>query len=229
MKINTIFGEAFLNKGNSHNYHNILSRWFYIPFGSGNLAVKPKLLYYPTGFKLNGSLIRTILSTRDEYEMWTTDADAILANFFFFPGNYKLKQILSIPGKPIIISIDFSFITTSGILKLAEKIESFGAAGLYVNRTVSARILRKISSVCRLPLFAASPADFGEIKSKISSGVYGVCIPGKYISSETTAILHQKFPHNPVIAVCSKSETQIQNSIKSGSDAFIFRPCVPFV
>lgn len=229
MEINTIYDEAFLNNENNLNYHSILSRWFYVPFGSGNLAVKPKLLLYPGGFKLKGSLIRTVLSTSDEYEMWTTDADAILASFFFFPGNHKLKQILSIPGKPVIVSVDFSLITDSGILNLAKKIESFGAAGLYVNRFVSERLLKKICTVCGLPLFAGSSADFGEIKSKISSGVYGVCISGKYISSEITAIMHQKFPQNPVIAMCSKSETKIQNSVRSGSDAFIFRSCVPFV
>lgn len=229
MEINTISGEAFLNKGNSLNYHSILSRWFYVPFGSGNLGVKPKLLYYPGGFKLNGSLIRTILSTRDEYEMWTTDADAILADFFFFPGNRKLKQILSIPGKPVILSVDFSFFIKYGILNLAKKIEFSGAAGLYLNRYFSAQLLKKISTECSLPLFAASSANFGEIKSKFSSGAYGVCISGKYISPETTAILHQKFPDNPVIAMCCKSETQMQNSVKSGSDAFIFRSCVPFV
>ena len=229
MEMNTIFGEAFLNNENNLSYHSIISRWFYVPFGSGNLGVKPKLLYYPGGFKLNGSLIRTVLSTRDEYEMWTTDADAILANFYFFPGNHKLKQILSIPGKPVIVSVDFNFITDSGILNLAKKIESFGAAGLFVNRFVSSRLIKKISTECSLPLFAASPADIGEIKLKFSSGAYGVCISGKYISIETTAILHQKFPHNPVIAMCSNSENQMQNSVKLGSDAFIFRSCVPFV
>jgi len=213
---------------NQLQYHSILSRWFYVPVGSQYLPVKPKLFSLPEGFKLNGKLIYTILSTRDEYEMVTTDAEAILAHFYFIPGKEKLKRILSISGKPIIVTVVFAFLNPLGIFSLAKILESLGAAGLYLSRKFPVGVLGKICSECTVPVFVASSADIGEITSKINAGVYAVCIAGKDISTELTKLLHQSFPDNPILAICNKSEKQIQSSVKSGSDAFIFKPCIQY-
>ena len=229
MEINPIFEEQFLTDGNQLLYNSILSRWFYVPVGSQNLPVKPNLFSFPGGFKLKGKLICSVLSTRDEYEIWTTDADAILTHFYFIPGKEKLIRFISITEKPIIVTVDFGFINPFAVLRLAKLLESLGAAALYVNLKFPVDVLEKICSEITLPVFAASSANIGEITTKINAGVYAVCIAGKDISAELTMLLHQKFPNNPVLAMCNKSEIQMQNSVKSGSDAFIFRPCVPFI
>ncbi|MBK6281683.1 MAG: hypothetical protein IPF54_02530 [Draconibacterium sp.] len=109
MEFNITHDSRFLATGNQFLYNSLLSRWFYVPVVSQNLPVKPKLFSFPGGFKLNGKLIYTILSTRDEYEMLTTDAEAILAHFYIIPGKEKLKRILSISGKPTIVTVDFAF------------------------------------------------------------------------------------------------------------------------
>ena len=228
MEINNTFEGPFLAHGNQLQYHSILSRWFYVPVGSQNLPVKPKLFSFPGGFKLKGKPINTILSTRDEYEMFTTDAEAILAHFYFIPGKEKLKRILSISGKPTIVTVDFAFINPSGVLSLAKILESLGVAGLYVSRKFPVDVLGKICSESTVPVFAASSADIGEITSKINTGVYAVCLSGKDISTDLTKLLHHSFPNNPVLAMCNKSEKQMQNSVQSGSDAFIFRPCIQY-
>jgi hypothetical protein len=228
MEINNTFEGSFLDHGNQLRFNSILSRWFYVPVGSQNLPVKPNLYSFPGGFKLNGKLIYTILSTRDEYEIMTTDAEAILAHFYFIPGKEKLKRIISISDKPIIVTVDFAFLNPLGVLSLAKIIETLGVAGLYVSRKFPVVVLGKICSESSLPVFAASSADIGEITSKINAGVYAVCIAGKDISTELTKLLHQAFPDNPVLAVCNKSEKQMQNSVISGSDAFIFRPCIQY-
>jgi hypothetical protein len=220
--------EQFSAHGNQLQYHSILSRWFYVPAGPQNLPLKPKLFSFQGGFKLNGKLIYTILSTRDEYEMMTTDADAILAHFYFIPGKEKLKRILSTSGKPTIVTVDFAFINPLGVLSLAKILESLVAAGLYVNRKFPVDVLGKICRECTLPVFAACSPDLGEITSKINAGVYAVCISGKDISTELTKLLHQSFPNKPVLAMCNKSDKQMQNSVKAGSDAFIFKPCIPY-
>ncbi len=219
--------ESDLPEASRFLYNALLSRWFYVPVGSQNLPVKPKLFSFPGGFKLNGKLIYTILSTRDEYEMLMTDAEAILAHFYFIPGKEKLKRILSISGKPTIVTVDFAFLNPLGILSLAKILESLGVAGLYVSRKFPVDLLRKICSEATIPVFAVSSADIGEITSKINAGVYAVCIAGKDISTELITLLHQSFPNIPVLAMCNKSEKQMQKSVKYGSDAFIFRPFIP--
>lgn len=228
MEINNTSEGPFLAQGNQLQYYSILSRWFYVPVGSQNLPVKPKLFSFPGGFKLNGKLIYTILSTRDEYEMLTTDAEAILAHFYFIPGKEKLKRILSISGKPTIVTVDFAFLNPLGLLSLAKILESFGVAGLYVSRKFPVDVLGKICSESSVPVFTASSADIGEITSKLNIGVYAVCLAGKDISTELTKLLHQLFPNNPVLAMCNKSEKQMQKSVQAGSDAFIFRPCIQY-
>ena len=97
-------------------------------------------------------------------------------------------------------------------MSLAKKLESLGAAGLYVSRKFRVNVLGKICSECTLPVFAASSANIGEITSKINAGVYAVCLAGNDISTELTKILHQSFPNNPVLAMCNKSDKQMQNS-----------------
>jgi hypothetical protein len=158
--------------------------------------------------------------------MMTTDAEAILAHFYFIPGKEKLNRIISISDKPIIVTVDFGFINPLGVLRLTKTLESLGASGLYVNRKFPVDVFGKICSESTVPVFAASSADIGEITSKINAGAYAVCLAGKDISTELTKLLHQSFPNNPILAVCNKSEKQMQNSVKSGSDAFIFRPCI---
>lgn len=229
MEINSTFEGSFLTIGNELQYNSILSKWFFVPIGNQRLPIKPKLYSFPGGFKLNGKLINTILSTRDKYEIWTTDADAILAHFYFIPRKEILNRILSISEKPIIVTIDFDFINPTGVLKLVKKIKSLGIGGLYIKRKFPNDVLGKICSEATVPVFAASSADIDEITSKINAGVYAVCFAGKDISTELTKLLHNTFPNNPVLAVCNKSEKQMQNSVKSGVDALIFRPCVPFV
>ena len=228
MEINNTYEGQLLAQGNQLQYHSILSRWFYVPVGSQNLPVKPKLFSFPGGFKLNGKLIYTILSTRDEYEMMTTDAEAILSHFYFIPGKEKLKRILTISGKPTIVTVDFAFLNPLRVLSLAKILESLSVAGLYVNRKFPVDVLGKICSESSVPVFAASSADIGEITSKINAGVYAVCLAGKDISTELTKLLHHSFPNNPVLAMCNKSEKQMQNSVQSGSDAFIFRPYIQY-
>jgi hypothetical protein len=228
METNKTYEGQFLTNGNQLQYHSILSRWFYVPVGSQNLPIKPNLNSFPGGFKIKGKLINTILSTRDEFEIWTTDADAILAHFYFIPRKEKLKRILSISGKPTIVTFDFAFINPSGVLNLAKILESLGAAGLYLSRKFPVDFLRKICLESTIPVFAASSADLDEITSKINAGVYAVCLAGKDISTELTKLLHQSFPNNPVLAMCNKSEKQMQKSVQSGSDAFIFRPCIQY-
>jgi hypothetical protein len=229
MEINITHEGRFLAIEYPLLYNSLLSRWFYVPFGSQNTPDKPKLFSFPVGFKLKEKLICSVLSTRDLYEIWTTDADAILAHFYFIPGEEKLKRFISITKKPIIVTVDFDFINSSGVSNLVKKLELLGAAGLYISRRFPADVINKICSEGAVPVFAASSADIGEITSKINAGVYAVCIAEKDISTELTKILHQSFPNNPVLAMCNKSEKQMQNSVKSGSDAFIYRPCVPFV
>ena len=220
--------EQFLANGNQLLYNSILSRWFYVPFGSQNIPIKPKLNSYPVGFRLKGKMVYTILSTHDEFEMRTTDAEAILANFYFFPGKEKLKRLLSIPDKPVIVSVDYVFRTSSMILGLAKKLELLGAAGLYAGRKLPIEVLKKICSECSIPIFAASSPDINEISLKFTAGVFAICIQGKSISKEFVSLLHNIYPSKSLVISNCGSERQIYNSVETGSDAIIFRPCIPY-
>ncbi|MGV8138458.1 MAG: hypothetical protein AB2L20_24920 [Mangrovibacterium sp.] len=70
----------------------MLSRWFYV--GPLYSSSKPEFLYSARGFRLDGRLVSALLSTTTEFHMKTTDAEAILAHFFLFPGEERLKRLL---------------------------------------------------------------------------------------------------------------------------------------
>lgn len=209
-------------------YNSILSRWFYVPAGYQYLPLKPKLYSFPRGFRLGGRLIFSILSTRDEFEMKTTDADAILAHFFILPDEKRLKKLLSNAGKPVIISVRYMFTASSKLADTAKKLEIAGAAGLYIGRKFPNAVLKKICSESSVPVFSASGKAEVEITSKIEAGVFAVCIPGESISKELVRPLHELSPGMPVIASCNRSEKLIEQAVKSGIDAVIFKPCTPF-
>lgn len=207
-------------------YNSLLSRWFYVPVGSRYLANKPEMLSSARGFRLGGRFVHTLLSTSDEYTMWATDADAILADFIFPPGEKRLKRLFSVVKKPVIVSVRFVYNKTK-LPALAKRFETMGAAGFYVRRTLPTTVLEKICSACSVPVFAASGPDVGEVKSKIEAGVFAVCIPAKDVSRELERSLHRLFPDVPVIASCSRSEKLMKHSEASGVDAVIFKPCIP--
>jgi len=207
-------------------YKNLLSKWFYVPVGSQYQPEKPEAILSEKGFRLGGKFVHSLLSTRDEYTMWATDADAILADFIFIPGENRLKKLFSVIKKPVIISVRFIY-NQSKLPALAKKVETLGAAGFYVHRRVPNMVLEKICSVCTIPVFAASGPHLEEIKSKVETGIFAVCIPGKDVSKELEISLHRLFPDVPVIASCSRSEKLMQRSEESGIDAIIFKPCIP--
>ncbi len=218
----------YLTETSQFLYKSLLSRWFYVPAGYQYLSQKPKLHSFPRGFRLGGQLIFSILSTRDEFEMRTTDADAILAHFFIIPDEKKLKKQLSNVGKPVIISVRHTFKLSSKLADTAKKLEMAGAAGLYIGRKFPNAVLKKICSECSVPVFSASGKAEEEITSKIEAGVFAVCIPGENISKEQVRPLHELSPGAPVIASCNRSEKLMEQAVKSGIDAVIFRPCIPF-
>ena len=207
-------------------YKSLLSRWFYVPVGSQYLAKKPETLSSAKGFWLRNRFVHTLLSTSDEYQMWTTDADAILADFVFIPGEKRLERLFSIIKKPVIISVRFVYNKTK-LPALAKKFETYGAAGFYVPRMLPNKVLEETCSACTIPVLAASGPDVEEVRSKIEAGVFAVCIPGKDVSKELEISLHRLFPDVPVIASCNRSEKLMQRSEESGIDAVIFKPCIP--
>jgi hypothetical protein len=207
-------------------YKSLLSRWFYVPAGSQYLAKKPKMLSSAKGFWLRGRFVHSMLSTSDEYQMWATDADAILADFVFVPGEKRLERLFSIIKKPVIISVRFVY-NKKKLPTLAKKFETSGAAGFYVPRMLPNKVLEETCSACTIPVFAASGPDVEEVKSKIEAGVFAVCIPGKDVSKELEISLHRLFPDITVIASCNRSEKLMQRSEESGIDAVIFKPCIP--
>jgi len=66
------------------------------------------------------------------------------------------------------------------------------------------------------------------ILSKIDAGAYAICLPGKHITKNLIDRLHESRPRIPVIASCGKSKDAMVRSLRSGVDAVIYRPCIPF-
>lgn len=209
-------------------YESLLNRWFYVPVGSRYLSTKPEFSSFPKGFRLRDRWVYSLLCTGDEFEMRTTDADAILADFFIMPGEGRLKKLLSNVGKPVIISIGIEHAIISRLPDLTQKLEKTGVAGFYARRTLSNITLKKICLESSVPVISAASARSEEIISKINTGVYAICITGKNISKELVRYLHELYPDMPVIASSNRSEKLLFHNLKSGIDAVIFKPCIPF-
>jgi hypothetical protein len=144
------------------------------------------------------------------------------------PNEKKLKKIIYNTDKPVIISIRHSFTALSKLCLIAKKLETLGVAGFFVGRKFPYPVLKKICSECSVPVFSASGTEMEDIRSKIDAGVFAVCISGKNISKELVGPLHKQFPDVPVLASCNRSEKIMHRSVKSGTDAVIFKPCIPF-
>jgi hypothetical protein len=207
-------------------YKSLTGYWFSKPHV--NLPQKPVLYQIPNGVMLGGRIVYTILVTTSLVDMIMTDADAILANFYWIPPISKLNELFSTVNKPVVISIRKRFLTKPKLAATIKKLEAAGTGGLFTGSRVSLSGLKYICLASSVPVFAASRPEMEEIKSKINAGAFAVCIQGKTISKELMRSLHRSFPGTPVIAVCNRSEKLIAKSVNSGTDAVIFKPCVPF-
>lgn len=207
-------------------YKSLVGYWFSVPHGY--LPQKPILYPVPHGIWLGGRMVYSFLVTTDLYDMIMTDADAILANFYWIPPKGKLNKLFSTVGKPVVIVIRNRFVALPKLLETLKKLEAAGTTGLFAGSRISLSELKHICLASSIPVFAASGPEVEEIKSKIEAGVFAVCIQGKTVSEELIRSLHRSFPGTPVIAFCSRSEKLMGESVKSGADAVIFKPCVPF-
>lgn len=161
-------------------YDGLLGRWFYVDplYHAG----KPELLYSARGFRLKDRLVFGLLSTRDEFHMKTTDAEAILANFFLFPGEKRLKRLFPESERLIVLRVHSWHILLFRLSGLVKKFDRTGASGLYVGRWLPGGVLKRICSESSLPVICATGTSQEEITSRISAGAYAVCLRGRDIS-----------------------------------------------
>jgi len=206
-------------------YENLTGRWFYFPVGSQYLSKKPALLSFGKGFMLSGSRISSIICTTDTFEMIDTNADAVLADYFFLPGAKKLGKQVTACGRPVIVSLRAK---ASRLPVLAGKYQKTGVSAIYTGHRVTADSIKKICSECSIPVISETDCDPQEIIAKIKAGAYAISIPGQNISDEIIAGIHDIFPHVPVIAKCKRNIQVMNNCSESDIDAIIYRPCVPY-
>ncbi len=133
MKINTVsydHEEVFLHEY-MLSYHDSLHRWFYVPTGPVYTSTKPGFLSFSEGFNLGNRLIHAVLLARGELHIRTTDADAVIANFFLIPGERRVKETLLKAPRPFILPVRFWFLLFMGYPVLTKKLENSGASGIF--------------------------------------------------------------------------------------------------
>lgn len=209
-------------------YHSGLSRWFLVPEGAGYKPIKPSFLPKLNGIKINGSWIQCVISTCSFYDIHTTNADAVFANFLFYPGKEKPGKILQLTRKPVIISVPHIFVSKPGLQKIATELENSGAAGLYTGPYFPVSELKKICSSCSVPVFSFSGTKTEEIKFKVNSGIFALCFSAKNITKSLITEVRNLFPAIKIVAVCGRSEKFIVKFRDYGIDAIFFKPCVPY-
>jgi|GEM_PF-5162116 len=230
MKKNTVtydHEEVFLDES-ALSYHDSLHRWFAVPTGPVCTSAKPRFLSFSGGFTLGNRLIHAILFARSRFNIKTTDADAVIANFFLIPGKREVKETLLKTGQPFIFPVRFWLILLFGYPFLAEKLEESGASGVFAASRLPYPMLKKLCQKISLPVISAASPSLNHILSKIDAGAYAVCIPGKSVTKKMINQLHESCPRVPVIASCGKSKDKMIHSLRSGVDAVIYRPCIPF-
>ncbi len=203
---------------------SLVSRWFYagVFYSSG----KPEFVYSARGFRLNGRMVYALLATTDDVNIRTTDAEAILANFLFFPGAQRLKRVFSQDKGSVVLTVHPWYILLYGFSGLVKRLDQTAASGLYAGRWLSNAVLKRICSESSLPVICATGPKPDEITSRIRAGAYALCLKERDISKKLVLFLHEAYPHVPVIASCGRSGKEMLNSVKAGVDAVIFQPCV---
>ena len=205
-------------------YDGMLSRWFYVDphYTSG----KPEFLYSARGSRLKDRLISALLLTNSEFHMKTTDAEAVLANFFFFPGEQRLKRLFPESERLLVLRVQLWHILLFRLSGLVRRYDGTGASGLYAGRWLSDRALKRICSESSLPVICATGPGRDEISSKIEAGASALCLRGQDISKNRINSLHEAYPYIPVIASCGRSKKTMLNSVKAGVNAVIFKPFI---
>jgi hypothetical protein len=161
--------EPLIIKISRFMYESLTGKWFFFPFGLQYHSRKPSFLSSTKGFYLRENQIFSILFTTDEFEMRETDADAILADFLVLPGEKRLKEIFSKVNKPVIVSVRFGLSKIAKLPSIAKKIELSGAAGIYTGRMLPNSVLKKICSVCTVPVITSINTNFKDMCTKIDA------------------------------------------------------------
>ena len=208
-------------------YRDSLHRWFYVPTGPVYTSSKPGFLSFSKGFILENRLIQAILLSRVEISIRTTNADAVITNFYMIPRESHVKGELLKAEKPFILPVRFWFFLFRGYRALAKKLEDSGASGIFVPGWLPYPVVKKLSNNISLPVISAAYPALNHILSKIDAGAYAICLPGKHITKNLIERLHESCPRVPIIAYCGKSKDTMLRSLKSGADAVIYRPCIP--
>lgn len=209
------------------HYTSILNRWFYVPSGVRYNSLKPAFLPDANGFVIKGRMVRNVISTYDLYEINTTNADALFIDSLFFIREERIRKIFQFTDKPVILSVPHFFTSKLKLVKIAVELENSGVSGLYTGPYFPVPELKKICSLCSVPIFSFSGTKIDEIKEKVNSGVFALCFSGKKISQPLIKNVRNMFPSVKIIALCGRSENLINKCNHTGIDAIIFKPCVP--
>jgi hypothetical protein len=225
----TLSKEYSFNDFLIYSYENLTGRWFFFPIGLQYISNKPAILSFAKGFRLNGRIVKSILSTDNTFEMKETDADSILTNTLIKPTDRKCIKMLADNCKLMIVTLRTKHLKDFKFSDLLEELEMLNAAAIYIGIKVKIIYLKKICIESKIPVIVETGKDMDEILSKINAGAYAISIFSKHISTNLVNDIRSLYPQTPILAYCDRNQKDMIKSIDSGCDAVIYKPCIPYI
>lgn len=176
------------------------------------------------GISLFGRVLKSFVFSTDVVTIRNCNADAVLAVYPFTCQPAITEALMTAAECPVFTGI--AGLTTRGqrSVDLARYSEMQGAAGVVVNATTEADVIRAVSQFVDIPV-VVTVSSFDEFTAvRIAAGAQIVNVAAGKETAAVVRQVRQAFPGIPIMASGGKSGESILDTIAAGADAITWTP-----
>lgn len=176
------------------------------------------------GISLFGRVLKSFVFSTDVVTIRNCNADAVLAVYPFTCQPAITEALMVAAECPVFTGI--AGLTTRGqrSVDLARYSEMQGAAGVVVNATTEADVIRSVSQFVDIPV-VVTVSSFDEFTAvRIAAGAQIVNVAAGKETAAVVRQVRQAFPGVPIMASGGKSGESILETIAAGADAITWTP-----
>lgn len=184
----------------------------------------PSVIQQAPGIMFQGRLVKSLVFSTDLAIICHCDADAVLAVYPFMCQPAITQALVAASQRPVINGVGGSITQGERCVTLALHSEMQGVAGVVVNAGIPVDTVHDLAAHVNVPVVVTVYRADDQARAQIEAGVDMVNVAAGRATAAVVALLHEQYPHLPIIATGGPTDASILETLQAGASAISWTP-----